>query len=122
MLAQTGGQRVNIEFQVEQSEHEAARAIADKLGMKVEDAMTIMLRRFVAEKGLPFPMREPANDVEPAKAPAHGVSLARLSAVAAESGKAAVARHANAGRVSAIADPTMSAGEGSLQIHSGVSR
>lgn len=111
MVTQSQPQSVTIEVEVLPAERDAATAVASGLGMNVEDALKIMLRRFVAEKGLPFPMRAPANDIAsaPPTATPHGVSLARLSVIAAQAGKDAAARHAAAGRVSALPAEDLSA-------------
>lgn len=108
MVAQAQPKDVKITFAVGAQERDAASAVASKLGMNVEDAMKIMLRRFVAEKGLPFPMREPANDRgAQVTVPAHGISLGRLTAIAASAGKDAAREHAAAGRRDTLPDPDL---------------
>ena len=98
-----GAAQPEVRFRVDPAKRERAEQIAETLGMNLNDAMKVMLNKFIAVGGLPFEMRQSANDTLAVSGersmPVFGVSPMLLADVAADAARKAALSHVRAGRL-----------------------
>jgi antitoxin component of RelBE/YafQ-DinJ toxin-antitoxin module len=93
-----------IRFRVDPTERAEGAQLAERLGMDINEAMRVMWKRFLIERGFPFDMRESRTEpgrVSLGNLPIHGVSTARLAEVGAAAARDAASAHVKAGRLPA---------------------
>jgi antitoxin component of RelBE/YafQ-DinJ toxin-antitoxin module len=91
-----------IRFRVDPAERAEGSQVAQRLGMDVNDAMRVMWKRFLIERGFPFSMRERRDEPQPVSLrdlPIHGVTTARLAEIGATAARDAAVGHVKAGRL-----------------------
>jgi addiction module RelB/DinJ family antitoxin len=95
-----------IRFRIDGGERAQAERIAARIGMSVNDAMKLMLKRFIVEGGLPFPMRDVAHEHASSERlmPIHGVTHGRLGEIASNAAREADLAHVRAGRLPPVAE------------------
>lgn len=85
-----------VKFRVEPREKAEAERIAAEIGMDVNSAMKVMLKRFIAERGFPFPMNAPAPPDTERRA--LGATTGQLAEIARAAFGGAAQAHLQAGR------------------------
>ena len=91
-----------IRFRVDPAERAEGAELAQRLGMDVNDAMRVMWKRFLIERGFPFSMRERREEPQPVSLrdlPIHGVTTGRLAEIGAAAAREATLAHVKAGRM-----------------------
>lgn len=92
-----------IRFRIDGDERDQAEKIAARIGLNLNDAMKIMLKRFIVEGGLPFDMRQAdRSHVSVRSIPVHGVTLATISEIASTAAREAALVHRQTGRLPAL--------------------
>lgn len=86
-----------IKFRVPEAEKRAGENVAQGIGMDLNSAMKVMLRRFVAERGFPFSMKDPGLDMDPSKRH-FGKSFDEIAEIAEQASRDAARSHLEAGR------------------------
>ena len=92
-----------IRFRIDSDERDQAEKIAARIGLNLNDAMKIMLKRFIVEGGLPFHMRQANRSyVSVRSIPVHGATLATISEIASTAAREAALVHQQAGLLPAL--------------------
>ncbi len=96
-----------IRLRIDRETYQSFSRIANSIGLDPNEMVRVFVRRTIAEKGLPFEMREAANeDRQPETERTmsiHGVSVERLAAIATGAARVAHEDHIEAGRSTASA-------------------
>lgn len=97
-----------IRFRVDPAERAEGAQVAQRLGLDINDAMRVMWKRFLIERGFPFSMRERSDEPQPVSLrdlPIHGVTTSRLAEIGAAAARDAAEGHVKAGRLPQTRQP-----------------
>jgi len=96
---ETSTKPVEIKFRVDPAEKAEAERVSRHIGMTLNEAMKVMFRRFLAERGFPFEMREnPRERAAEAPSSVLGLAVSRMAELARNAGAEAATRHLREGR------------------------
>ncbi len=100
-----------IRVRIDGEELAQAKHIAQTIGLPLNDAVKVFVRKFIEAKGMPFDMRQPANDSHKPMGerlmPILGLSHQELGTIATAAARKADLAHARAKRL-----PGLVAGRG----------
>jgi antitoxin component of RelBE/YafQ-DinJ toxin-antitoxin module len=90
-----------IRLRLDREERVMFERIGTRIGMSANDMVKVFIKRTIAEGGLPFGMKSPANDNRSGERflPIFGQSHALLAEVAGQAARDAATSHIRAGRL-----------------------